>query len=94
MAGQSREFSVAAIDALTKGHKIEAIKIIRQEWGIDLKEAKDTVDAYVKSRPDLASQFQEASDTGKKRLWLWLLVLLAAILLYYSFVHRQLGLGQ
>jgi hypothetical protein len=93
MAGH-RDFPAAAIDALTKAHKIEAIKIIRQEWAIDLKEAKDTVDTYVKARPDLASQFQEASDTGKKRLWLWLLALLAATLLYYSFAHRQLGLGQ
>ena len=94
MPGQSRDFPSAAIDALTKGHKIEAVKIIRQEWGIDLKEAKDTVDAYIKARPDLTSQFQEASDIGKKRLWLWVLVLLAAILLYYSFVHRQVSLGQ
>jgi ribosomal protein L7/L12 len=87
MAGQSREFPAAAIDALTKGHKIEAIKILRQEWGLDLKEAKDTVDTYVKARPDLASEFKEAS-TGNKRLWLWLLVLLAAMLLSYSFLHR------
>ena len=82
MAGESRELPAAAIEALTKGHKIEAIKIVRQEWGLGLKEAKDAVDAYVKTRPDLASQFQEA---GNNRLWLWLLVVLTAILLFYRF---------
>jgi ribosomal protein L7/L12 len=87
MAGQSREFPTAATDALAKGHKIEAIKILRQEWGLGLKEAKDTVDTYVKARPNLASQFQEAS-TGNKRLWLWLPALLTAILLSYRFLHR------
>ena len=82
MAGQPREFPAAAIEALTKGHKIEAIKIVRQEWSLGLKEAKDAVETYVKTRPDLTSQFQEA---GNNRLWLWLLVVLTAILLFYRF---------
>jgi hypothetical protein len=86
MDGQSREFPAAAIDALTKGHKIEAIKILRREWSIDLKEAKNTVDTYMKARPDLTGQFQEAR-TGNKA-WLWLLILLAATLLSYSFFGR------
>ena len=85
MAGESREFPAAAIAALTKGHKIEAIKIVRQEWSLGLKEAKDAVETYVKTRPDLTSQFQEA---GNNRLWLWLLVLLTAILLFYRFGYR------
>ena len=86
MAGQPREFPAAAIEALTKGHKIEAIKIVRQEWSLGLKEAaKDAVETYVKTRPDLTSQFQEA---GNNRLWLWLLVLLTAILLFYRFGYR------
>ena len=85
MAGQPREFPAAAIEALTKGHKIEAIKIVRQEWSLGLQEAKDAVETYVKTRPDLTSQFQEA---GNNRLWLWLLVLLTAILLFYRFGYR------
>ena len=36
----------AAIEALTKGRKIEAVKILRREWNIDLKDAKDAVDQY------------------------------------------------
>jgi len=82
MAGQPREFPAAAIEARTKGHKIEATKIVRQEWSLGLQEAKDAVETYVKTRPDLTSQFQEA---GNNRLWLWLLVVLTAILLFYRF---------
>jgi len=84
MAGQPRELPTAAIAAPTKGHKIEAIKIVRQEWSIGLKEAKDAVETYVKTRPDLTSQFQEAGN----RLWLWLLILLTAILLIYRLGYR------
>ena len=87
MAGQSRELPAAAIAALTQGHKIEAIKILRQEWGLGLKEGKAAVDAYVEARPELATQFQGAS-TGVKRLNMWLLVLLIAGLILYSFLRR------
>jgi len=87
MAGQSREFPTAAIDALTKGKKIEAIKILRQEWGLGLKDAKDAVDTFVEGRPDLASQFQEAT-TGNRRLGLLVLVLLMTVFLLYRFFHR------
>lgn len=87
MAGQSEELPAAAIEALRKGHKIDAIKILRQEWRLGLKEAKDAVDTYLEARPALASQFQEAS-TGTKRLLIWLLVLLTASLLLYRFIHR------
>ena len=75
------------IEALTKGHKIEAIKILRQERELGLKEAKDAVDRYVEARPDLVSQFQAAS-AGNNRLTLLLLVILLAVFLYYKFLHR------
>ena len=89
MAGQSRELPATAIEALKKGRKIEAIKILRQEWGLGLKEAKDAVDAYVAARPAVASQLQEAEEAGKraKRLWIWLLILMGATVLFFRFFH-------
>lgn len=39
-AGTEMQLPLAAIAALQQGNKIEAIKIIRQERGIGLKEAK------------------------------------------------------
>jgi hypothetical protein len=91
MAGPSREPPAAALDALTKGHKIEAIKIVRQQWGIGLKEAKDAVDGYVAARPDLTAQIRQArvpASSGMKRTVLWLFVLAGASVLLYAFSHR------
>jgi ribosomal protein L7/L12 len=86
MLGQSQELPAAAIEALTKGHKIEAIKILRQETDLSLKQAKDAVDMYLGSRPELASQIQRSSAPDK-RLKLWLVVLFVAIFLLYKFLR-------
>ena len=40
--------STAAISALQHGRKIAAIKIVREERNIGLKEAKNVVDDYVR----------------------------------------------
>jgi ribosomal protein L7/L12 len=39
-------FPPAAADALRRGHKIEAIRIVREHLGIGLKEAKDLVEQH------------------------------------------------
>ena len=87
MDRRSQELPAGAIEALAKGQKIEAIRIVRLESGLDLKRAKDTVDAYIAARPDTARQIQEASRTTAKQLWLWLLLLVAAIVVY-AFLRR------
>jgi ribosomal protein L7/L12 len=87
MAEESRELPAAAVEALTKGQKIEAIKIVRQESGLGLKQAKDVVDAYVAAHPILASQAQEASKGAKRRL-LWVIVAAVASFLLFRFLHR------
>jgi hypothetical protein len=86
MNGQSGDLPAAAIEALTKGRKIEAIKIVRQETRLGLKEAKDAVDAYVAARPELVSQHQEAR--GSSKLWIWLLIMIGAALLVFRFFQR------
>lgn len=42
-----------AVGALRNGNKIEAIKIVRLERNLGLKEAKDLVDDYVRRDPGL-----------------------------------------
>ena len=82
----TEQLPAAAIAALHQGNKIEAIKIVRQERGIGLKEAKDAVDLYVQGDALLQSKFAEA-QTGSKRsflIWTAALVLLALIG-YYLF---------
>ena len=74
--------SSAAEAALRGGNKIEAIKIIREERGLGLKEAKDLVDAYVETDPSLKASVANASAGG--RLFLRLLVFGAVVALRLS----------
>jgi hypothetical protein len=83
VSAPERSLPAAAIAAVTKGNKIEAIKIVRQEWGTDLKDSKDAVDAYLKSRPDIIAASQQAGARAKA--WLWLVLLVALAIAFYYF---------
>ncbi|TXH29341.1 MAG: 50S ribosomal protein L7/L12 [Elusimicrobia bacterium] len=82
----------AVIEALSHGQKIEAIKLLRAASGMGLKESKDAVEAYIKTRPDLALQFEtmQKEATGAFFRWLFILGLLAAAA-YWFFIKKQLG---
>jgi hypothetical protein len=84
----TQELPAAAMEALARGHKIEAIKIVRQEWSIDLKAAKDAVDAHVAARPELASQLRDAGQ-GTKRVLLLILVLVGVGILLVILFRRS-----
>ena len=78
------QLSTAAISALHHGNKIEAIKIVREERHIGLKEAKDVVDDYVRSHPGVQSSLAAAQIETKRRALLWLVgPIVLAILGYY-----------
>jgi ribosomal protein L7/L12 len=47
---KSVQFSSAVKEQLEKGNKIEAIKILREETGINLKEAKELIDNAINKR--------------------------------------------
>ena len=92
MNEQSRNaLSAAAIAALRQGNKIEAIKLVRREKGLELKEAKDLVDTYVRSDPDLQASLAAArSGTARNALW-WLAAILAVVVAAYVVIARPLG---
>lgn len=84
MPDKPRELPAAAVAALTNGNKIEAIKIVRQEWGLDLKDAKDAVEAYAQTQPALAATLHESSERSQRGCITWLMVLaLLGIAAYY-----------
>ena len=80
-----RPFPTAAIAALSNSNKIEAIKIVRQEWGTDLKDSKDAVEAYVKTQPALAATMQEARARSQPSglTWLFVVALIGAVVYYF-----------
>jgi ribosomal protein L7/L12 len=80
--------SEAAVAALQRGNKIEAIKLLRMQQGIGLKEAKDLVEAYLRTQPALQSTFDTKQVQIKQSTLLWIIVLIGAGLLYFLFAKR------
>lgn len=82
-------FPSAAETALLKGSKIEAIKIVRNERGIDLKAAKDLVELHVATHPGLQMQIDSAQAASRQGILPWLMaVVVIGVLVYYFLAGR------
>jgi len=86
MAEHSEALPPEAIAALQQGNKIEAIKLVREAQKLDLKDAKDRVDDYVKNDPVLQQKFASAQAETTSSLVRWLIIIAVAIVGYYLFV--------
>ena len=75
-SSQPSSFPPAAVAALEQGNTIEAIKIVRLDRGLGLKESKDLVDAYLKSRPDLQRRLEAAQVEARQGFVRWLVIFL------------------
>lgn len=86
---QTAPFPAAAEAALLKGNKIEAIKIVREERGIGLKEAKDLVEQHVATHPGLQMQIESAQAAARQGFLPWLMaVIVIGALVYYFLASR------
>ncbi len=79
----SVEPSDQVVALAARGRQIEAIKLLRQEHGLGLKEAKEVVDALrlddsVREVPSAGHE-----DRGIARLVVVLLILVAGVLTFY-----------
>ena len=83
---QTATFPAAAEGALLKGNKIEAIKIVREERGIGLKEAKDLVEQHVKTHLGLQMQMERAQAENRQGFLPWLMAVIVIGALVYYFV--------
>lgn len=86
MTEDTSTLPIAAISALHLGNKIEAIKIVRRERGLELKLAKDAVEAYVRSQPALQASFAAKQRAARGSALRWLLFTVAVVLasVYFS----------
>lgn len=85
---KEKELPDAAITALTNGRKIEAVKIVRRERGVGLREAKDAVDHYLSTMdPSQAARRAPTTDTGTGRLLWFILVVAIVITAYYMWTR-------
>jgi ribosomal protein L7/L12 len=83
---QTAPFPAAAEAALLKGNKIEAIKIVRSERGVDLKDAKDIVEQHVATHPGLQMQMESAQAAKRQGFLPWLMAVIVIGALVYYFV--------
>ena len=77
------QLPLPVVAALRRGDKIEAIKLLREDQQIGLKEAKAEIDRYLQANPGLLQQMQAKQAATVHRLQLWVLVLLGIAILAY-----------
>ena len=80
----------AAVAAIEAGNKIVAIKIVREEWRLGLREAKDAVDAYGPGREGVfvAPRAREFADSPMLALGLTVLMVALAAAAYFLLRSR------
>ncbi|HMU95413.1 MAG TPA: 50S ribosomal protein L7/L12 [Elusimicrobiota bacterium] len=68
------------LDALNRGQFLEAIKRLRTVQNLDLKTAKDSMDAYLKNHPELMTRIklQQEEFLQQVKKWLWIAGAVAA----------------
>ena len=83
-------FPAAAEAALLKGNKIEAIKIVRRDRGVDLKDAKDIVERYVATHPALQMQIENVQSLSRRALlpWLMAVIVIGTLVVFFLAVGR------
>ena len=74
----NESFPPAALQALQQGRMIEAIKIVRTEHNLGLKQAKEQVEQYMQQHPELLRQSRGAQtqQQGRVQRVIWVLGLL------------------
>ena len=72
-----------AVSALMKGQKIEAIKIVREQRGIELTEAKEIVTEYIRSDPIIQAELKNAPRNSSGFGWILLLIVLGMLARYF-----------
>lgn len=72
-----------AVTALMKGQKIAAVKIVREEQGIQLTEAKEVVEDYIRSDPVIQAELKNVRLNRSGFGWIILLIGLGILLWYF-----------
>ena len=84
-SSHSRDLSGPVVEALWKGKKIQAIKLLRQEQSLDLKEAKDAIDQYVQTHPALQRKMSLQQSEALRNLLLMVMIVFAFLIMYYYY---------
>ena len=75
------------VEALKRGNKADAIKLLREQTGVGLKEAKDAVDAAVD--PSSIVGPAKSPGEGSARVKIpWMILLVVIALLAYTYLRK------
>jgi ribosomal protein L7/L12 len=78
-------FSDAVIRAVDSGNKIHAIRLLREETGLGLKDAKQAIDALVRERHGEAQAQAPMTEIGGAGDMVKLIVAIVIIFFIYQF---------
>lgn len=84
MSDNRGEMPPEVLAALGRGHKIEAIKLLRESHGLGLKEAKEAVEAHLRVHPALHRSHGVAGASRHGLLFWLVLILLVGLLILFS----------
>lgn len=79
----------AVVAALSQGQKIKAIKLLREANAIGLKEAKDVIEEYIKSRPELSMRLAAIQGESIKGLFRLAIIIAALSLMAFWFYTKR-----
>ncbi len=77
------ELPADVLSAIQENNKIKAIKLLREHRNIELKEAKQLVDAYIKNNPHIIIK-QNQRSSGWMSFLLRVCIIIAIIYLLYK----------
>ncbi len=86
-ASLSRTPSPDVVRAIQQGNKIEAIRLMREQTGLGLKEAKDAVDSYQAQTQQLYGTGSPGEVPRSQGLFGWVVAAVAAALAAWYFLR-------
>lgn len=79
-------FTQAVIDEIKLGRKIQAIKLLREENGIGLKEAKEAIEAYIDSHSEIQEAFNANKSAGLSQERVLQIIILLVVVAVISMI--------
>lgn len=89
MVDPTADVPAEAIDALWRGNKIAAIKMVRRACNLDLKSAKTQVEEYVRNDPALQQKLATVQAETMAGVLRWLVIFGILAIGGYYFVIRD-----
>lgn len=82
LQGAKRDLPADVKDAVHANRKIDAIKLLREQWNIDLKDAKEAVDSYVDGNRHLIGGERPGRESAIGRS---LIIIILGCAIYFAY---------